>query len=98
MEGMGADGGWYFIDHRHGAIYTDSVANFSFGGKFVKASAASKDEKKLTALECRNDGVGILFFCPIFHYSLFSYSACSAVSAVKIFYSREFEKTRGEFP
>ena len=51
MEGRGADGGWYFIDHRDGAIYTDSVVNFSFLGEFVKVSAASKDEKKLTA-EC----------------------------------------------
>jgi deoxyribodipyrimidine photo-lyase len=32
MGGLGADGGGISIDHRYGAIYTDSVANFSVPG------------------------------------------------------------------
>jgi hypothetical protein len=32
MEGLGADGGGISIDHRYGAIYTDSVSNISVSG------------------------------------------------------------------
>jgi deoxyribodipyrimidine photo-lyase len=32
MGGLGADGGGISIDHRYGAIYTDSVSNFSVPG------------------------------------------------------------------
>jgi hypothetical protein len=70
----------------------------------IKVSAPSGHEEKINRginkLERWNDGImglGILFLLPIiplFHYSFFSFSACSATSSAKFFIFRGKRKIR----